>query len=98
MKYTYEITSVDTDNEMMEITFTNADGESVACSCQIPTADENFNSYINSYAPIGLWTRKSATKATVTQGATGEIWSDHPEETEDEYNARIAEEEAAANA
>lgn len=98
MKYTYEITSVDAETGMMEVTYTNADGDSVVASCEIPTVDDSFKSYINAYAPVYFWSRKNVAKATVTQGETGDIWSDHPEETEDEFNARVAAEEASANA
>jgi len=96
MKYSYEITSVDTASNMMEVTFTNANGDSVVASCEIPTADDNLKVHINGYAPVYHWTRNEKQRMTVTQGESGEIWSEHPEETEDEYNARIAAEQAAA--
>lgn len=96
MKFSYEIVSVDTTNKIMDVRFSAENEESVLVAVAMPKTDEDIRNVLASYAPVAHWEQRSATVQSVTAGTTGEIWSEHPTETDTEYAARIAAEEAAA--
>lgn len=95
MKFTYEVVSVDTQNKVMEVRFSAENEESILVSIDIPREGEDIRDHMAGYAPIQHWEQKRATVQSITVGATGEVWSEHPTETDVEYAARIAEEAAA---
>lgn len=96
MKFTYEIVSVDTANKTMDVRF-SADGEeNVLMAMPIPKTGDDIREHMASYAPVNHWEQVKAEVQTMTVGATGDVWSEHPTETDTEYAARIAAEEAAA--
>tara|TARA_R110000787_G_scaffold75093_1_gene166572 strand:+ start:1063 stop:1341 length:279 start_codon:yes stop_codon:yes gene_type:complete len=90
MKYNYEILSVDSTNKVMEVRFTATNETSVNVSMPFPSKDEDIRIVLHNYSPVNYWNEKKRSVDTPNQGTTGVIWSDHPTETEDEYNARIA--------
>ena len=96
MKFNYEITKVDVENKVMEVTYTAENETSISASMPIPRDDENINELLLSYSPVNYWERKAAAVQTVAVGTTGEIWSEHPTETKAEYDARIAAEVEAS--
>lgn len=95
MKFTYEVVSVDTQNKVMEVRFSAENEESILVSIDIPREGEDIRNHMAGYAPIQHWEQKRASVQSITVGATGEVWSEHPTETDVEYAARIAEEAAA---
>jgi len=98
MKFTYEIKNVDTTNKVMEVLFSAENQDDVLVSMDMPREGEDIREAMASYAPVHYWKRKSAAVQNITAGTTGEVYADHPTETKAEYDARIAAEEAAAEA
>lgn len=92
MKFTYEILSVNTETKTMDVKFADENGNDVTMGVDIPREGQDMRELLAGYAPIPYWEQKDATVQTVTVGATGEIWSEHPTETDVEYAARIASE------
>lgn len=95
MKFTYEVVSVDTQNKVMEVRFSAENEESILVSIDIPREGDDIREHMAGYAPIQHWEQKRATVQSISVGATGAVWSEHPTETDVEYAARIAEEAAA---
>ena len=96
MKFTYEIVSVDTTNKTMDVRFSAENEENVLIALPIPKVGDDIREHMASYAPIAHWEQVKAEVQTMTIGATGEVWSEHPTETDTEHAARIAAQEAAA--
>lgn len=95
MKFSYEVISVDTQNKVMEVRFTAENEDAILVSIDIPREGVDIRDHMAGYAPVQHWEQKRATVQSVAVGATGDVWSEHPTETDVEYAARIAEEEAA---
>ena len=95
MKFTYEVKSVDTTNKVMEVEFSTENETPVLISMEIPREGADIREVMAMYAPVPHWEQKNATVQSVSVGATGEVYSEHPTETKQEYNLRIAAEEAA---
>jgi hypothetical protein len=80
----------------MDVRFSAEGEESVLMAMPIPKVDDDVREHMASYAPILHWEQVKANVQTMTVGATGDVWSEHPTETDTEYAARIAAEQAAA--
>lgn len=98
MKFSYEIVSVDTTNKTMDVRFSSEGEDSVLMAMPIPQVGVDVRDHMAGYAPIGHWEQRKAEIQTMSVGATGDVWSEHPTETPEEFNARILLEEAAAAA
>jgi len=92
MQYNYEILSVDSVNKVMEVRFTATNEIPVNVSMPLPNQGQDIREILNNYSPVNYWNEQKRAVDIPTQGVTGVIWSDHPTETDVEYNARTASE------
>jgi hypothetical protein len=95
MKFSYEIVSVNENAKSMDVRFT-ADGHApFLVGVPMPKVGEDIREIMAAFAPISMWQQRAAEVQSVTAGATGEVWGDHPTETPEEFDARIAAEAEA---
>lgn len=95
MKFSYEVKSVDTTNKTMDVQFSAENEESLLVALPIPETGVDVREHVAGYAPIQHWEQKRATVQDISVGTAGDVWSEHPTETDVEYAARIAAEEAS---
>ena len=70
MRYTYAITRVDEDNDVMDVVYSAEGQDDVMVGVPIPREDEDLASVVASYVPLWAW-RKAAPPQKLTPGITG---------------------------
>lgn len=94
MKFSYEVVSVDTTNKVMDVRFSAENEESVLMAMPMPKVGEDIRELMAGYAPVVHWEQQKAEVQSVSVGATGEVWSEHPTQTAEQYAAQQAADEA----
>lgn len=90
MKFSYEIVSVNETAKSMDVRFSAEGHDDILIGMPMPKEGEDIRNLMAAFAPIPMWQQRAAVVQSVSSGTTGEVWADHPTETPEEYDARIA--------
>lgn len=73
MKYTYEITRVDEQARVMEITYTHEVHGSILVGARLPFEGESLEEIIRAYSPAAYWRELELPVVIPSTGILGEI-------------------------
>lgn len=81
LNYNYKITSVDTDNKVMEVVYTNEKHGSLTVGVRLPYVNEKLEDIIETFSPVAYWLSLETPVLVPSVGTSGVIKKQETTET-----------------